>query len=341
MQLIIKKFKAKNIYMFNDIDIDLEQKNIIVGCNGTGKTTLLDIFNGLLCLLVDSSDIEVIDFFNQAIENRRDNESFCELELHIKDNNVIVDYLMITILTETIINMLGTQRWLQITEETVESIRKIIMDNIGILKLKYDVLLEKFTVNDKNLWEVIKNIKVQIIEKVNQNINIVEDINNENFAIISKYLVKLKEIIDHKDYIQMISQNNIVSFSNIYLNTELSVSHTNINNRDINRGISDILLNQFSYIQCEYDVNVHDFEEYHQKKLSLVIKSHEHNKKIRKLAGKVCPYIEIKNTLMYILMYDKCLFKDINNYYHSITDKYFTVSYIDEYCLDAEYYNQR
>lgn len=340
-KIAIKNVNIKNLFMFKDLNINLENKNLIVGCNGTGKTTFLKIIDRLINIIIDEDRGEYDEDIESYFENNKINgedECYAKCTVNIKQDNILIWYMTVNIILQHIDTIKRNKKYIKIEEETIEKIKKIIMEKMEYIEIKYDAIKKKSDINGKSLNVIIMEAFQEVTEYIDIKSTEQKDKEENNVEIIKKYMKKLRELMDEKQYQNIMKKDDIERLRDEFLFGELKIGDDD-SNMNLRARVEDIIEYQYCYIERENTITHDIFELYCKKKESIKVKSIEYNAKISRIIGKLNKDIGIKNTIMDMYKYNLDLYNKLNESYNNITNKNFIVKYIDDNNIDIEYYN--
>src|SRR3989338_4927433 len=340
-KIAIKNVNIKNLFMFKDLNINLENKNLIVGCDGTGKTTFLKIIDRLINIIIDEDRGEYDEDIESYFENNKINgedECYAKCTVNIKQDNILIWYMTVNIILQHIDTIKRNKKYIKIEEETIEKIKKIIMEKMEYIEIKYDAIKKKSDINGKSLNVIIMEAFQEVTEYIDIKSTEQKDKEENNVEIIKKYMKKLRELMDEKQYQNIMKKDDIERLRDEFLFGELKIGDDD-SNMNLRARVEDIIEYQYCYIERENTITHDIFELYCKKKESIKVKSIEYNAKISRIIGKLNKDIGIKNTIMDMYKYNLDLYNKLNESYNNITNKNFIVKYIDDNNIDIEYYN--
>src|SRR3989338_7356993 len=328
-KIAIKNVNIKNLFMFKDLNINLENKNLIVGCDGTGKTTFLKIIDRLINIIIDEDRGEYDEDIESYFENNKINgedECYAKCTVNIKQDNILIWYMTVNIILQHIDTIKRNKKYIKIEEETIEKIKKIIMEKMEYIEIKYDAIKKKSDINGKSLNVIIMEAFQEVTEYIDIKSTEQKDKEENNVEIIKKYMKKLRELMDEKQYQNIMKKDDIERLRDEFLFGELKIGDDD-SNINLRARVEDIIEYQYCYIERENTITHDIFELYCKKKESIKVKSIEYNAKISRIIGKLNKHIGIKNTIIYMYKYNLDLYNKLNESYNNITNKNFIVKY--------------
>src|SRR3989338_229508 len=257
-KIAIKNVNIKNLFMFKDLNINLENKNLIVGCNGTGKTTFLKIIDRLINIIIDEDRGEYDEDIESYFENNKINgedECYAKCTVNIKQDNILIWYMTVNIILQHI-----------------EKIKKIIMEKMEYIEIKYDAIKKKSDINGKSLNVIIMEAFQEVTEYIDIKSTEQKDKEENNVEIIKKYMKKLRELMDEKQYQNIMKKDDIERLRDEFLFGELKIGDDD-SNMNLRARVEDIIEYQYCYIERENTITHDIFELYCKKKESIKVKS--------------------------------------------------------------------
>src|SRR3989338_2523379 len=323
-KIAIKNVNIKNLFMFKDLNINLENKNLIVGCNGTGKTTFLKIIDRLINIIIDEDRGEYDEDIESYFENNKINgedECYAKCTVNIKQDNILIWYMTVNIILQHIDTIKRNKKYIKIEEETIEKIKKIIMEKMEYIEIKYDAIKKKSDINGKSLNVIIMEAFQEVTEYIDIKSTEQKDKEENNVEIIKKYMKKLRELMDEKQYQNIMKKDDIERLRDEFLFGELKIGDDD-SNMNLRARVEDIIEYQYCYIERENTITHDIFELYCKKKESIKVKSIEYNAKISRIIGKLNKDIGIKNTIMDMYKYNLDLYNKYSIKMGELMSKY-------------------
>lgn len=246
----IENLKIKNIFFRKNIHWDLKQVNVLVGKNGLGKTTILNLINSALthnpCKYLDICDEVIVNLYNKekyhALKENLTEDILNKMIQEISTSNDVVD---------SIIKSIVKDQKLSIPNRKIENrIRKEIKEKI-ISEIKLDLTPKegkkqksgyKFGVN-------VKPIETVFISTSNMNVSATNDVMTSSGSHVKFLNVEINHEIekliknDKKNPDYRIQEKFIESLNTFLVESKKKAV--------ISKNVLEILL---------YDDNILDFE---------------------------------------------------------------------------------
>ncbi len=174
----IENLKIKNIFFRKNIDWDLKQVNVLVGKNGLGKTTVLNLINSALthnpCKYLDICDEVIVNLCNKkiyhALKEDLTEDILNKMIQEISTSEEVVDSLMKSIIKDQklLIKNKKTEKKIrdEIKEKIISEIKLELTPSEGKKKSGY-----KFGVNVKPIETVFISTSNRIIVTLCKNIH--------------------------------------------------------------------------------------------------------------------------------------------------------------------------
>ncbi|ARF08505.1 ATP-dependent endonuclease [Catovirus CTV1] len=333
------------MFIFPDLNIEFKSKNIILGTNGSGKTTVLNIINSLFnCLLDKSYEKERSLKFLASGTDYESEESFCEIEIVVDKNNILFDYLELSRII-SLVKMNQHNPKLPNFKNVENIFRSMFEEKLNKMILKYDAISKEFTVNDHEYIDVLINDHTVVNQfctlKFDQEVSNNIDNNNHFFNYIQKKIIILNKHIDESDYFKLLKCKNLIDFLKIYDRLK-NDNHNFLDNMYFFKLFLD---EQYKFVPTYQNFTYYDFKDF--RTMSDTIESNLkkdeydlYTNKIRNLLAKTSIDYNIKKNLIDAKRDNNNIYNTINRYYSEITSKNFTVEFCDRKSIDIEYYNQ-
>ncbi len=192
----IENLKIKNIFFRKNIDWDLKQVNVLVGKNGLGKTTVLNLINSALthnpCKYLDICDEVIVNLCNKkiyhALKEDLTEDILNKMIQEISTSEEVVDSLMKSIIKDQklLIKNKKTEKKIrdEIKEKIISEIKLELTPSEGKKKSGY-----KFGVN-------VKPIETVFISTSNMNVSATNDVVTSSGSHIKFLNVEINQEIE-------------------------------------------------------------------------------------------------------------------------------------------------